>query len=1035
MAGDDNPTAGGDSGTGKKRRIDDEEDEPVVIDSSDKENSESDEGLTFEETVARKKKKKAARTKRKQEEKRAALVGELAAGHETPSAGTGLSRALQEWLRFMMGISRKSKSTQDSDMPKSPTDEERKGWMDRKKNWEALITKAIDKAKEKYIARKTKKDPKFKPKATQILAIEKDAADEAMLTNPLKPVSFVSSLSFTELIKTPDGRKQLEEDKAIEKSKESRRRALTKIHTARMDLVNELFGEDSPEAKMVSYKEVHSKDEVTSSARSATRYKVRKECIRDREVKPRLIRRAKLITKRGTYSSTPDQESRPPKGFQRSLVSPTWLSGCTKLTVISLGLKNHNKVNISKALEDMVNLLQTEGSNIQSTQPVASGSGFASKSIHCEGLSWPDKLAQLALLIPAQQLTCLTHIRFSETTASLFTLVGLKTWHWPSFGLLVVPWKRDWNHMLCQCVELHCNDEAFEYDGEVHIGVLFHRTNYPNHLKKIENYQKEEVSPSFQSQQRLTPVAAMETDEPSRKRIRSPSPPDARSEFLASSSRTQRPTKAPRTTSRNDADEVVATIDTSGFNIPFKFLLDMRCVQVLFQIVSDFLDDRKSHWSCRKTLKFERKRMLQLMSSEKLSGLLKEIPQSIEKVIKMMKLDVKVIREVSCVVCFALHGPVNQNKTSTIGEVKTCNNLRVPSKTSAERRIICGAPLFKDPSRHHDPAPILSTCYPAPNVTTNPFEFSFPSTDSQTDTSDTSGSRTRYPRAVNTRAWNIIPSNSENTDPLEITSESSNTTASTVTAAPAFSRVMHEHDIKTLGVLLRQFREHVQASWPGVRSTPNMHYSQHLPDQCRRLGPPQYHAAWAGERIIGSLVQTPKSACSGNVGHTLIQRHGQRAMFRHLLTNMPKPDQLQLGLETLSISTESKWCPFSPTNNILHVIMNVLSKMGLLQPDGTLPALPTTHYWKHASKLCPATSERVWTHSKYLSPGQHESANVFYRDSSITKCITKDNLFGHCVVFETAPETFGISKATNIIVSLRTMAIVDMASTLEQLDI
>lgn len=164
---------------------------------------------------------------------------------------------------------------------------------------------------------------------------------------------------------------------------------MLQIHTARMDLVNDLFGHDSPEAKMISYKEVHSEDEVASTQRSATRYKIRKEwrsaqldtflqfcdtCIRDRETKPRLIRKAKLITERGTYSSTPDQDSRPPKGFQRSLVSPTWLSSCTKLTVISLKLKGGDEVNISKSLEDMMQLLQSEGAS-QSTQPVASGSG------------------------------------------------------------------------------------------------------------------------------------------------------------------------------------------------------------------------------------------------------------------------------------------------------------------------------------------------------------------------------------------------------------------------------------------------------------------------------------------------------------------------------------------------------------------------------------------------------------------------------------------------------------------------------------
>lgn len=122
----------------------------------------SDQGLTHEEKVARKKKtKKAARLKKKTGQRRSALVGSLAASHETPSASTGLSRALQEWIRFMLGVSRKSKSSVDSKLPLAPTDEERKQWMDRKRSREAKIEAAIDKATTTYIAKKNKERPKI----------------------------------------------------------------------------------------------------------------------------------------------------------------------------------------------------------------------------------------------------------------------------------------------------------------------------------------------------------------------------------------------------------------------------------------------------------------------------------------------------------------------------------------------------------------------------------------------------------------------------------------------------------------------------------------------------------------------------------------------------------------------------------------------------------------------------------------------------------------------------------------------------------
>lgn len=163
---------------------------------------------------------------------------------------------------------------------------------------------------------------------------------------------------------------------------------VVQIHHARVAVVDTVFGSTSPEAKMMSYREVHSEDEIKSTAQIATSTKVRKDwrcadldtfidfcdtSIVSRETLPRKIAKAKLITKRGPYSSIADQEdSLPPKGFQKSLVSPTWLAGTTRLRVISLELKDGNEVDISKSLEVMKNLLQKTGAD---SQPVASGSG------------------------------------------------------------------------------------------------------------------------------------------------------------------------------------------------------------------------------------------------------------------------------------------------------------------------------------------------------------------------------------------------------------------------------------------------------------------------------------------------------------------------------------------------------------------------------------------------------------------------------------------------------------------------------------
>ncbi|EGF98228.1 uncharacterized protein MELLADRAFT_96069 [Melampsora larici-populina 98AG31] len=457
----------------RKRNDDETNDKP---DLTDEEESDADEGLSFEEKVARRKKKEALRKKQKAKRVQTAMVSNLAAGSTIPSAATSLSRALHEWIRFMMGIVRKSKSIKDSDLPPSPSNEERKQWMDRKEEREATITKAINRALRRYNAKQLKKNPDFKANPTQLLTVEKDAAAEEMLSNPMKAVKFTSTLSFVsrvkythlwgkkcegalalagfprctfdweagydtpwnstmssiliqqwmkcykgngvrgfgisasdntpenqdevvrrwflnqrgnyreqlrvqELLQTPAGELQVQTNKADAKIKASKKRAHSKIHAARLAFVEEVFDSKSPEAEIISYIEVHSEDEVKDNG---TRERTRKpwrsaqldafiemidKCMDKIEVIPKKIKAAKHTVDRGAYSPNVDTDSRPPKGFQRSLVSPTWLNEANRLTVSRLELCTTDKCRMERTLQQMMRMMQSVAESSSAAGP------------------------------------------------------------------------------------------------------------------------------------------------------------------------------------------------------------------------------------------------------------------------------------------------------------------------------------------------------------------------------------------------------------------------------------------------------------------------------------------------------------------------------------------------------------------------------------------------------------------------------------------------------------------------------------------
>ena len=73
------------------------------------------------------------------------------------------------------------------------------------------------------------------------------------------------------------------------------------------------------------------------------------------------------------------------------------------------------------------------------------------------------------------------------------------------------------------------------------------------------------------------------------------------------------------------------------------------------------------------------------------------------------------------------------------------------------------------------------------------------------------------------------------------------------------SRVLNQDEPKILSKLVDELQLHLMNTWPERKKSPNMHYAEHLAEISLMFGPPSYTACWTGERIIGSLVRTPKN--------------------------------------------------------------------------------------------------------------------------------------------------------------------------------
>ncbi|EGG12453.1 uncharacterized protein MELLADRAFT_88992 [Melampsora larici-populina 98AG31] len=493
-----------DSGS-KKRRLNEEEQEDGLGEDDMESDLDTDGELSLSDVEARKQTRAAFLAEQSSIRKRNVVIGKTSGAHPTPKAATPLARALYKYTRMMMGVPQKSSSSSSSSgsfdggptLPDPPNEDELRNWTTCESNRQVLIETAMEKAKTKYLARKP---PGFVPNRTQIRTVEKDAAEMALASKPLRPVQFTSRLVFasqnsyamswaiscegalaragfprctfdwqasydlpwnlamsaiiqqewakcfnangarsfgilarenslanrdeiirrwfvnkaskfesqikrTKLMESEDGRKKVQENEAISKSMLCRRNRKLKLVKARQSMVAKLFGEGSQEALMLSHSEVHSEDEIKGLGSHGSQNKVRLQWrsaglnafielidknIEAKEIIPKKRRAAKQLVDRETYSSTPDQESFPPKGYEQSLVSANWLQTVQGVAIVNLELKSTNGFDILKSVQEVSRMLTPGGLGMGNVGPAtqnttagtqASGSGSTQMEI------------------------------------------------------------------------------------------------------------------------------------------------------------------------------------------------------------------------------------------------------------------------------------------------------------------------------------------------------------------------------------------------------------------------------------------------------------------------------------------------------------------------------------------------------------------------------------------------------------------------------------------------------------------------------
>ncbi|EGG09196.1 uncharacterized protein MELLADRAFT_104527 [Melampsora larici-populina 98AG31] len=775
-------------------------------------------------------------------------------------------------------------------------------------------------------------------------------------------------------MKTPEGRQTVANNDTNVASMASKRRGKDKIYKARMSVVDKLFGADSPEAGLFAHLEVHSEDEITNVDGRAFRHRIRvawrgakldqfisliDKCIEGREIVPKAKKQAKELTNRGPYSSTLDEDQYLPKKFQKSLVSELWFSKLPGVTAHYLELNDTDIVDINQAIHDLTNLLALDPSQNPVTHWFI-------------GEVW----VQLYYRFPKLQQSYLKSN--SQRIIKVISKVNNCADQMDYFGP---------DQIRCCCVPLGCHNERFEFDDQIHSGRLFHRTNFKRHLQKSKNNKNTPMRSTNTNEVLSDQLSSVNTLGSHGQQIQSSEKRKERSENEDKSSGDEdvhRPKKIQRVENSNITLPAITlmTFPTESYKIPQKFLQHKMCLESMMNVAYDHIFHKKSNCSCRKSLTFEKTRVKKWMTSANPKSIpfWKEIPATIQDLLKRFHLKITPIETIirKQLDKAELEGIYPEDQPSALPHL-------VPDTDALTE---CPEDESSEPSSDSR----MSYPQAAKSQTSTTTILSHPTTTNRSDASDSSSStilgahgpaltphelkliHISIEQAITPSWLPVVPSLFGTTAhgsvkavqwlvlytvymvfsliPYHANAEPNSDSQKIHTAILlatqiiniSVSRVMSEEDIQSLGLLLKTYRQHLQTVWPNIKSKPNLHFAQHLPDQCRRLGPPPYTAAWVGERLIGTLVQTPKNFCAANLSIT-------------------------------SRNSATRWKEFSPPGDVLHAVKE------LLQSNSSVSSasidLMSTSLWRHSGKSYSISSRHLGnSYIEYHINGKHGFGSI-----------------------------------------------------------
>ncbi|EGG12440.1 uncharacterized protein MELLADRAFT_101675 [Melampsora larici-populina 98AG31] len=265
------------------------------------------------------------------------------------------------------------------------------------------------------------------------------------------------------------------------------------------------------------------------------------------------------------------------------------------------------------------------------------------------------------------------------------------------------------NHTICTCNPLGCSLRQFEKNGEILTGRLFHKTNYPRHLQAsiaqaTVNVPEDTLSTTAptttaQSSNNISTNIHSVAPVGSLKRPRSPEPPSTSSSFhtesqprlcqnarltdstsnqetitarvlhkrprspdtgpTASTSRLPTDPPLPKNSRLTNAASYQLRLSTEEFYTPRVLLQHPSCVQSMISVLNDHLLRNASVKACHTSLQLEQLKVKSSFLSQDSSSkpIWDKIPNSLPKLIKCFHLEARILRTLSCPVCFALHGP------------------------------------------------------------------------------------------------------------------------------------------------------------------------------------------------------------------------------------------------------------------------------------------------------------------------------------------------------------------------------------------